>query len=481
MQAAEPERRRRIRKGNPGTNPLLKKVAGYIERNRLFHDGDTVIIAVSGGADSVALLDILVSLRCPRLTCIVAHLNHGLRGAESDEDAAFVADLAQRYGLPAEVASVDVREFGRTRRLSLEEAGRVARYEWFDALARSRGARLVALGHHADDQAETFLLRLLRGAGTTGLCGMRPLSAGRYVRPLLSLTRAEIIAYLKDRGIAYRTDSSNDDTDFLRNRIRHECLPYLATYNPAVSARLNCTAEILAADEEVLEQLTGELFERCSRGSVPAISLELGELRGALPGMRLRVYRRAVLALKGSLARITGSHLTQIDALAFSAKPGAGLSLPAGVTVRRSYDTLLFLLSDADRGGVSWEIRITAPGTYILPDGGTLTVRFAPPPLRHELSAVSRAWFDPLAAPFPWTVRTFRPGDRFRPFGLKGTKKLKDFFIERKVPVSERSRVPLLFSGAELLWVCGLRVAEAGRMVAGIPEVVEVEIPEITP
>jgi tRNA(Ile)-lysidine synthase len=148
---------------------------------------------------------------------------------------------------------------------------------------------------------------------------------------------------------------------------------------------------------------------------------------------------------------------------------------------RRSYDTLEFCILCEDKDGDSWEILITDPGSYPLPDGRTVTVRITSTPPLPELSATSRAWFDPSAAPFPWTLRTFRPGDRFRPFGMKGTKKLKDFFIERRVPLQERRRIPLLFSAEELLWVCGLRVAEAGRVLPGIREVVEVEIPEITP
>ncbi|MRR34856.1 tRNA lysidine(34) synthetase TilS [bacterium] len=462
------------------TNPTRKKVARSIEEHGLFTAGDTVIAAVSGGADSVALLDILASLEYLRLKLVVAHLNHGLRGAESDGDAAFVAELARRYDLPFESETVDVREIGRVRGLSLEEAGRAARYEWFDELADKHGARRVALGHHADDQAETFLLRLLRGAGTTGLRGMRPLAAGRYVRPLLGLSRAEIVAYLELRRISWRNDSSNGNTDFLRNRIRHECLPYLASYNPAITERLNSAAEILAADETVLENLTDQVFGRLCAQDSSDVVLNIPRARVELPGVRFRLYRRAVLVLKGDLARISGSHLKQIDDLLMSARVNGGLSLPGGLRVWRSYGTLHFSLPVLEPGAWTGEVLIDGPGRYRLPCGGSMTVRLTSPPAGWKGVPVFRAYFDPARTPFPWAVRTFRPGDRFHPFGMKGHKKVKDFFIDAKVPAALRRNLPLLFRGEELLWVCGLRVAEAGRIRPGTREVVEVEIPDIT-
>jgi tRNA(Ile)-lysidine synthase len=462
------------------TDPARKKVVRAIEEHGLFNAGDTVIVAVSGGADSVALLDILASLEYLHLNLVVAHLNHGLRGLESDGDAEFTAVLARRYNLPFEAVAADVREIGRLRRLSLEEAGRSARYEWFDALAGKHGARRIALGHHADDQAETFLLRLLRGAGTTGLCGMRPLSAGRYVRPLLGLSRSDIVAYLDSRGLSWRNDTSNDDTSFLRNRIRHECLPYLASYNPAITERLNAAADILAADEAVLETLTDQVFGRLCAVDSSGVSLDIPRSRAELPGVRFRLYRRAILAVKGDLARISGSHLKQIDDLASSARVNGVFSLPGGVLVRRSYRTLQFLLPVMEPAVWSREILIDGPGRYELPDGGHLSVRLTAPPDGWPGHPPLRAYFDPGKTPFPWTVRTFRPGDRFRPLGMKGHKKVKEFFIDAKVPAPLRRTLPLLFRGEELLWICGLRVAEAGRISPGTREVVEVEIPDIT-
>jgi tRNA(Ile)-lysidine synthase len=463
------------------THSALKKVARTIHEHQLLREGDAVIVAVSGGADSVALLDFLVSLKDLQLNLIVAHLNHRLRGTESDDDAVFVTDLALHYGLRIEIGAADVREISRNRRLSLEEAGRVARYEWFRELADRYHARRVALGHHADDQAETFLLRLLRGAGTTGLRGMRPLSAGKHIRPLLYLTRSEILLYLKDRGLSFRVDGSNDDRSFLRNRIRHECLPYLTSYNPAITERLNAAAEILAADEDVLESLTDQVFGKISSCVADIVTLHLPELRLELPGMRLRLYRRAIRNSKGDLDGITGSHLKQVDELASSARVNGGVELPCRLTVVRCYDLLTFSSHGADKNTDSWEITIKGVGSHALPDGRIISTHLSVPPNNWKEVPPCRAYFDPIANPFPWTMRTFRHGDRFQPFGMTGTKKVKDFFIDEKIPAAVRRRVPLLFSGEKLLWICGLRVAETGRVSPDTREAILVEIPAITP
>lgn len=462
-------------------NSSLKKVIATIREHQLFCEGDTVLVAVSGGADSVALLEMLVSLKELKLHLIVAHLNHHLRGEESDGDAAFVENLAQRHGLSVEIGNADVRALSRDRKLSLEEAGRTARYQWFRELAGGYQACRVALGHHADDQAETFLHRLFRGAGTTGLCAMRPLSAGLFARPLLRLTRSEIRSYLEERGLSFRTDGSNDDRRFLRNRIRHECLPYLASFNPALPERLNAAAEILAADEDVLESLTDQVFGQIATCSADTVTLHLPALRTKLPGMRMRLYRRAIREAKGDLAHVGFSHLKQVDSLVFSLRAHGAVQFPCGLCAGRCYDSLTISPLPIDSTVSDWEIIINQTGVYQLPDGSTLSVNPAALPDSRDAVPAHRAYFDAVANPFPWTVRTFRPGDRFQPSGMNGTKKVKDFFIDRKIPASQRRRIPLLYSGDRLLWICGLRTAEPGRVSPENGTAVLVEIKANTP
>ncbi|HEU0265427.1 MAG TPA: tRNA lysidine(34) synthetase TilS, partial [Geobacterales bacterium] len=206
--------------------PLVRQLLEEVRQHRLFQPNETVVVAVSGGVDSVFLLHLLQQLQGIPLRLIVAHLNHQLRGKESDGDAVFVADLARNQGLPFELAVEDVAQIARLEKLSLEDAGRRVRYAFLNEVADRFGARVIALGHHADDQAETFLMRLLRGAGSSGLGGMMISSRdGRYVRPLLSVTREQIVTAARKAGLLWREDASNADVTYLRNRLRHELLP----------------------------------------------------------------------------------------------------------------------------------------------------------------------------------------------------------------------------------------------------------------
>ena len=455
---------------------MLKKISDFIQTNRLFAPGDTVVVAVSGGADSVALLDILVSLRDLNLNLVAAHLNHMLRGDESDGDEEFVRSLADIHGLPFVVRRVDVDDVARRERRSLEDAGRAARYAFFDEVAATRGAASVALAHHAGDQAETVLLRLLRGAGGSGLCAMAPKSAGRYVRPLLGVSRGEIEEYLAARGIAWRNDSSNEDGNFLRNRIRHELIPFLAGYNPAISERLNATAEALAADEECLEAATDEAFARHAVRDNDRVTLFVPGVRSEPRGIRLRLYRRAILLAKGDLARISFRHLQALDRQIFSPAPNLSLALPDAIRAEKSYEEISFLSMEEITLKLTGEIFLDSPGIYPLPGGGELYVDFAHPPEELKSTPATTAYFDLEQAPFPWRIRTFRPGDRFSPFGMTGHKKVKELFIDAKIPISVRRLVPLLFCGETLLWVGGIRRSRAACLSERTMTAVRAEI-----
>ncbi len=433
------------------------QVTHYMQAHRLLSTGSTVVVAVSGGADSVALVDFLVSRAELHLRLVVAHLNHCLRGGESDGDEAFVISLAASYGIPCELRRVDVRELARTARQSLEDAGRSARYAFLDEVADSYGAHAVALAHHADDQAETVLMRLLRGSGGRGLASMSPRSRnGRYVRPFLCVTRREIEAYLQRRRLSYRHDRSNDDTGYLRNSIRHELLPFLQRYNPEIAARLADTAAILAADEDLLDASTDDSFVRCGAFDKDGAVLAVRGVRCELPGMRMRLYRRALQRVNPGLAGISHRHLDAVDGLVLSEAPNAELHLPGGCRVVRSYDGLAFRRQPA-HAPAPFAVEIPGPGEYPLPNGASLVVTCADsiPDLPED--GARRALFDLDAVPFPWLVRSFRPGDRLHPAGMSGTKKVKELFMERRVPRTERGRIPLLFQGDRLLWVCGLR------------------------
>jgi tRNA(Ile)-lysidine synthase len=455
---------------------MLKKISHFIRANALFTPGETVVVAVSGGADSVALLDILASHRGLGLKLVAAHLNHMLRGAESDGDEEFVRNLAQSHGIPCVVRRVDVKEVARQEGRSLEDAGRSVRYAFLDDVAATHGSLSVALAHHAGDQAETVLMRLLRGAAGSGLCAMAPRSAGRYVRPLLGVGRAEIEEYLKTRGIAWRNDSSNEDGRYLRNRIRHELIPFLAGYNPAISERLCATADALAADEEFLDAATDEAFTRHGVQSPGRVTLSVHGVRSEPRGIRLRLYRRGVLQAKGDLARISFHHLQGIDRLLFSPAPNRSLALPDAIRAEKSYGEISFSSMEEKKLLPPDEIFLDGPGVYPLPGRGVLSVDFAHSPAEPKSVPAATAYFDLEQAPFPWCVRRFRPGDRFSPFGMAGHKKVKNLFIDAKIPLSSRPLVPLIFCGETLLWVGGVRRSSAAPVTERTSTSVRLEI-----
>ena len=443
-------------------NPLLKKVVSAIRCNDMFAPGDAVVVALSGGADSVALLHILLGLAEYGSGVVAAHLNHRLRGAESDEDENFVRALCQKHDVPLVVRGIDVGHIARERGLSLEEAGRECRYSFFKEVAADFGAKTVALAHHADDQAETVLMRLLRGSGGTGLRGMLPRSPdGCYVRPLLRVTRKEIEEYLANEGVRYRVDSSNSDIGFLRNRIRHELIPFLGGYNPAIAERLQATADLLASDEELLEVITERLFERHSEVTDAGVTIDLAGVRTEPKGARLRLYRLAVERAKGDLRKIQHRHIVDMDRLVHDAKPHMALTLPDGLRVRKSYGSLT-VTAAKEITQVGWEVVIDGPGIYQLSGGFALSVARAEVGGAYE--DVSCARFDLEKAPFPWLVRNFRNGDRLNPFGMTGSKKVKELFIDRKIPIEERRRIPLLFCAETLLWVCGIRIGSTAAV-----------------
>lgn len=449
---------------------FIARVERTVRRQQLFRPGDTLVVAFSGGADSTALLDLLSRLSGYRLHLIAAHLNHCLRGGESDADEQFCRAEAARHGIPFEVRRCNVARLAGENRLNLEDAGRRARIAFLDEVSRKYGATAVALAHHADDQAETVLMRLLRGSGMTGLSGMAYRNDRGYVRPLLDITRAEIEQYLSASGIGWREDASNSDPDYLRNRIRHQLLPLLETYNPSIRSTLASTATLLGDEDTLLEEVTLRRFTGICRVEQGRVTCSAAGVRELKPALRKRVLRLAVKEAAGSLEGVSQSHIEALGDLADSGRPNARCSLPRGMTAVREYDRLMVMKIGETQTVPCRELVIAGPGEYQLPSGGMLVIEAASPEWIPPDHASALCGLD--RTPFPWVVRPFRPGDRITPFGMSGRKKVKNIFIDRKIPLSERSRIPLLFSGANLIWVAGVCSSELCRIGAGSAEVV---------
>jgi len=446
----------------------------------LFGPGDRIAVAVSGGADSVALLLLLRDL-ARELGSEVAgliHVNHGLRGADSDADESFCRALAARLGLAVEVHRADVAGLARTRHVSIEAAARLARYDWFPMAAQRLGASVVATGHTADDQAETVLLRLLRGSGARGVSGIR-IKRGIYVRPLLHCRRRALRAWLEDMGQGWREDTSNADVRVPRNRLRHQVMPGLEDLAPGAVMALARYAALAADDEAYLTAVAEE--------SKPGIFFSEKEARlgisdlDAPPAIARRMIR--IVAEKVVPGRtLSLKHVEAVRRLAATDKPGSRLDLP-GLLVQKTGSALRFseaptLMRNQSQPWMAWPERLLlSPGSVDLPEVGlTLEAR----PATSAPSAVSKT-SGSAARPGPgpaWQVsiraasvtpslivRNRRPGDRFQPLGAPGRRKLQDVLVDRKIPRTERDGLPIVTTlTGEILWVAGVAVAEACRV-----------------
>ena len=434
--------------------------------------GERLLIGVSGGPDSVALLEVLIEGGWRPHVC---HLNHKLRGAESDADAEFVRQLAERHQLPVTIEVRDVAAFAAEKKLSLEDAARHARLEFFSDVAAHTGVAKLALAHTADDQVETFLMRLVRGAGVPGLVGIWPerkLGSLRVIRPLLKVRRQEIIEYLAGKAVAYRTDASNLDTRFTRNRVRHELLPMLEReFNPAIREVLLRTAEILRDEDFYLLKHVAETFYmRTSRDD----ALLVAKLREFPVAVQRRLIRFWLGGEDESGQRFTFDHIEAVRGLVASDLPGGELHLPDDLIVYREYEWLR-KASREELSPVQGRWSLNADGETVIRELATTLICH---PERIEGALPKQEGTECLDAdplgnePF---MRTWQEGDRFQPLGMAETKKLQDFFVDEKVPRRKRGRIPLLCaSDGRIAWVAGLRIADPFKVTEGTRRILRV-------
>lgn len=455
-------------------NDITYNLINTIETNSLFKKGDTLIVAYSGGADSTALLHLLHSLKTYNLNLIAVHLNHCLRGEVSDEDELFCMETARQLGVTFESQRVDVKKLALTNKLNLENAGRQIRVTFFDEMKSKYNATAVVLAHHSDDQTETVLMRFLRGSGMTGLSGMGYCNKRGYIRPLLDISCKDLRSWLCERQIPWREDATNSDTRFLRNRIRHELIHILETYNPAIRQVINTTAEIIAADNILLHKEALSVYESLCTDSdlnlkdeantnsdfttklVNGISCGISELLKYPKPMIQRVIRLMYQRVSGTLNNFGMVHCRDCIALCHSDASNSSISLPNAIVAYKQYNNLFFSKTVICQN-LSGEITISGCGTYTLWNGMTITItedlHMNAPIIQNCESIV----VDSDAIPFPWRLRAHSPGDRIQLLGMVGHKKIKDLFIDLKIPRVIRSQIPLFFAQDQLFWVTGIR------------------------
>ncbi|RLC09490.1 MAG: tRNA lysidine(34) synthetase TilS [Deltaproteobacteria bacterium] len=463
---------------------FLSAVEGTIYRYHMLDAGDTVLVGVSGGPDSVALLHSLVALRDTwSLDLIVAHLNHQLRGVVSDREAAFVRRLAARLKIPCEISSRNVASYKARHRLSLEQAGRAVRYAFYDEVAARYRAKKIALGHQANDNAESILIHLLRGTGPRGLAGIQPIREGRIIRPLIEITRKEILAFLNQSGFEYVQDASNLDRRYLRNRIRNDLLPVLQeNFNPKVVFALTRLASIVRDEEDFWkEQIENRLQDLLLKRTSDCITLSLPGLIGLHPAFLRRLIREAVLLLKGNLRRLGHLHVEAVCELIKKGPPSGRLNLPRDVLVVRDRDELSFLLGPL-RPPPKFEYEIDDVGTTFIREIGMLLklsmhdAHDGKKVFHPQKSLSTAGFFDMDRISFPLKLRNWENGDRFRPLGMKGFQKVKTFFINHKVPRKKRLQCPILLSEGRIIWVGGYRIDDTVKVTEQTRRLLKAEL-----
>ena len=466
--------------------PLERRILRSIKAQALFQVQDTVVVGVSGGPDSVCLLHILAGLRGElSIKLHVAHLNHMLRGAESDSDAEYVAALAKRLGIPETIERHDVRAYQTLHHCSLEEAAREVRYGFLAQVAKSTEASCVALGHTADDQVETVLMHLIRGTGISGLGGMKPISLWRstregveikIVRPLLGITREETESYCAAHQLSPRRDTSNESPLYVRNRIRGELVPLLKSYNPNIRAALLRAARSAADDYAWLQQEASRVWAEVVREEPEGSVLDTKAFAPLHPALKRHLLRAVLERLAGNLVDIEAVHIeSMVEAMTKPA--GKSLDLPGGLVLSTEYGRAI--IGPVERQcpfpALDGEHRLQVPGETHL-GGWRVKASVSPQPIG------TQGWSADLdfdQAGNDLVVRSRRPGDRFQPLGMSQPKKLQDFMVDAKVPRAWRDRVPLVCSPSQIVWVAGWRIDERVKISGSTQRVLHLEFERV--
>ncbi|MGI6161890.1 MAG: tRNA lysidine(34) synthetase TilS [Christensenellales bacterium] len=422
---------------------LFEAVKKALYEYDMLPDGENAVVAVSGGADGMALLHCLARLRPGKISG--AHVQHGIRGASAVQDMEFVAGYCKAHGIPLRVFEVDVPLYAKQNGIGIEQAARELRYSCLDEAMVEAGASCIAVGHHMDDQAETMLMHLMRGGGPAGLMGMRPVS-GNIIRPMLFAGKADILEYCRENGIPFVTDETNYDTEYTRNAIRHRLMPELMKFNPGITAALQRTSLLMARDNDCLEKLALEV----------KVDIAFGEVRikyDVLDALHIAVASRVVIRALAAIGLDKDVEMRHIEAVFdMPRRAGASVDIVRGYIAAAGYGELI-LTQRKDIGKVS--VPLICPGDTRL--GGVViraeVIDSAPEDFKTHGAYVE--YFDFNSFPKDAVFRNRRDGDWMRLLG-SGTKKLKDYLSDAKIERHIRDRLPVIASGGEILWIIGI-------------------------
>ncbi|MGY0657007.1 tRNA lysidine(34) synthetase TilS [Bacillus subtilis] len=441
----------------------MKSVKDFLNKHNLTLKGATIIVGVSGGPDSMALLHALHTLCGRSANVIAAHVDHRFRGAESEEDMRFVQAYCKAEQLVCETVQINVTAYAQEKGLNKQAAARDCRYQFFEEIMSKHQADYLALAHHGDDQVETMLMKLAKGTLGTGLAGMQPVrrfGMGRIIRPFLTITKEEILHYCRENGLSYRTDESNAKDDYTRNRFRKTVLPFLKQESPDVHKRFQKVSEALTEDEQFLQSLTkDEMNKVITSQSNTSVEINSSQLL-ALP---MPLQRRGVQLILNYLyenvpSSFSAHHIQQFLDWAENGGPSGVLDFPKGLKVVKSYQTCLFTFEQWQCKNVPFEYQISGASdeTAVLPNGYLIEAKhYADSPEEHGNAVFITS---EKKVRFPLTIRTRKAGDRIKLKGMNGSKKVKDIFIDKKLPLQERDNWPIVTDASgEIIWIPGLK------------------------
>lgn len=434
-----------------------------IKKYNMLEPGDKVIVGVSGGPDSLCLLYLLNILKSRlNVDLYVAHVNHGIRGTSADEDEKFVVYISKQLKLPVFVKHAKVYEYSIKTGMTVEEAGREVRYTFFKQLMGKLGANKVAVGHNMNDNAETVVLNLLRGSGMEGLKGIEPVR-DFIIRPLIGIKRQDIENYCRELNINPRMDESNTDTAFTRNRVRVELIPYLKeNFNPNVIDSISRTAQLINDENSFLSVLVKDYYSRCLiENEAGKIILSQKEFCKYHNAVKRRVLRMAVEGLKGTTKGVERIHIDSAIDLITQGRTGTWIRIPKDVVVSIEYNQIV-VKNETIRKQVIYSYKILIPGDTIISKLGTvLTTKVLS---RYEAASIKKSShicvLDHEKIQGDILIRNRRNGDVINPSGMLGTKKLKDFFIDEKIPREARDSMPLVAVDNEIIWIIGRRYSD---------------------
>ncbi|SHE43077.1 tRNA lysidine(34) synthetase TilS [Clostridium fallax] len=464
---------------------MRQKIIEYIRQYNMIKNGDRVLVALSGGPDSICLLHILNSLKdILNIEIFVAHVNHCLRGDDADEDERYVKEFCEKLQIPCYIKKANINKIAEERKISSEMAGREIRYEFFDEIFKNENLNKIAIAHNANDQAETILMRIMRGTGLEGLIGIKPIRDYKYIRPILCLTRDEIEKYCESNNLNPRIDKTNLENIYSRNKIRLDMIPYIKeNFNSDIVSTLNRLASLSAIDQEYIEGVCDEKYERFCKEYRESITIDKGafkENRAILS----RIIRKVYIKLNGNGYNFEMKHIDDIVSLQ-KGETGKEIHLPNDIICKNIYGEISIYLNNKKNDFKLDEIFISKNQLKTLKNinllekiGYDICIDIFPnKSIQFDNNSLIK-YFDYDKIKEGITIRAKKDGDKIIPLGMNGSKKIKSIFIDAKIPKEERNKIPLVCFDQEIAWIVGLKVSNLFKVSKKTQDIIKIKFIE---